>query len=46
MDLENEEEKFVIPINNLNEALSFADQDLKTRWEFYKERFLKKGKKK
>lgn len=34
-----------IPIENLNDALTYAEQDLKDRWEWYKEKF-KKGIKK
>jgi len=28
-----------------NDALTFAESDLKTNWEIYKERFLKEAKK-
>ena len=34
-----------IPIENLDDALTYAEQDLKDRWEWYKEKF-KKGIKK
>ena len=34
-----------IPIKNLNDALTYAEQDLKDRWEWYKEKY-KKGIKK
>ena len=34
-----EEIKKVIPIENLTDALTFAEQDLKDRWEWYKEKF-------
>ena len=37
-------EKQSIAIENLNDALLYAEQDLKDRWEFYKNRYLKKGK--
>lgn len=30
-----------IPIENLNDALTYAEQDLKDRWEWYKEKFRK-----
>ena len=34
-----EEIKKVIPIENLKDALTYAEQDLKDRWEWYKEKF-------
>lgn len=37
--------KQAIAIENLNDALTYAEQDIKDRWEWYKERF-KKGIKK
>jgi hypothetical protein len=37
--------KQVIAIENLKDALTYAEQDIKDRWEWYKERF-KKGMKK
>jgi len=37
--------KQAIPIQNLKDALTYAEQDIKDRWEWYKERF-KKGMKK
>lgn len=40
-----EKEKQSIDIDNLKDALNYAQQDLKDRWEYYKERFLKKMKK-
>ncbi|MDD5435295.1 MAG: hypothetical protein PH343_07685 [Nitrospira sp.] len=36
---DNEEIKKVIPIENLKDALTYAEQDLKDRWEWYKEKF-------
>ena len=33
--------KQAIQIQNLKDALSYAEQDLKDRWEWYKERFRK-----
>jgi len=30
-----------IPIGNLKDALTFAEQDIKDRWEWYKEKFKK-----
>jgi hypothetical protein len=38
-------EKKSIGIKNLEDALLYAEQDLKDRWEFYKEKYLKKIKK-
>jgi hypothetical protein len=40
-----EKEKQVIAITKLKDALSYAEQDIKDRWEFYKERFTKNLKK-
>ena len=37
--------KQAIPIQNLKDALTYAEQDIKDRWEWYKEKF-KKGMKK
>ena len=34
-----EETKKVIPIENLTDALTYAEQDLEDRWEWYKEKF-------
>jgi len=36
-----EKVKQVIQIQNLKDALTYAEQDLKDRWEWYKERFKK-----
>jgi hypothetical protein len=38
----NTKEKQSIVITTLEDALNYAEQDIKDRWEFYKERFLKK----
>lgn len=35
-------EKQAINITNLEDAFNYAEQDIKDRWEFYKERYLKK----
>jgi len=35
----------VIEFDNLEAALSYAEQDLKDRWEFYRNRYFKKIKK-
>jgi hypothetical protein len=40
-----DKEKQVIDFENLEMALSYAEQDFKDRWEFYKNRYLKKLKK-
>ena len=37
-----EKEKQTITITSLEDALNYAEQDLKDRWEFYKERYIKK----
>lgn len=39
-----EQEKTRIDIENLELGALYAEQDLKDRWEFYKERYLKKMK--
>jgi len=36
-----EEIKQAIPIENLKDALTYAEQDIKDRWEWYKEKFKK-----
>ncbi len=41
MTPQGEKEKQSINITNLEDALNYAQQDLKDRWEIYKERFLK-----
>ncbi len=40
-----EKTKQPIPIQNLKDALTYAEQDIKDRWKWYKDRF-KKGMKK
>lgn len=37
-----EKEKQTISISALEDALNYAEQDIKDRWEFYKERYIKK----
>ncbi len=37
-------EKSEIVIDNLKTASKYAEQDLKDRWEWYKERYIKKMK--
>lgn len=34
-------DKEAIKVNSIEEALLFAQNDLKNKWEFYKNRFLK-----
>ena len=43
--LDGKQEKYSIEIENLNMAASYAEQDIKDRWRFYKNRFVKKLKK-
>lgn len=38
-------EKKAVGINDLEAALSYAEQDIKDRWEFYKEKYIKQLKK-
>jgi hypothetical protein len=38
-------EKQMLDIKNLDAALQFAEQDIKDRWKWYKERFKKRLKK-
>ncbi len=45
MHPKGEKEKHAINIDNLEDALNYSQQDLKDRWEFYKERYLKQIKK-
>lgn len=40
-----DKEKQEIEIDNLKNASKYAEQDLKDRWEWYKDRFIKKMKK-
>jgi len=39
------QEKQLISIKNLLDASSYAEQDIKDRWEWYKEKYFKKLKK-
>ena len=41
MNHRGEKEKQAIDITNLEDALNYSQQDLKDRWEFYKDRYLK-----
>ena len=40
-----DKEKQRIAIENLDHAIQYAEQDIKDRWKFYKQRFTKKIKK-
>jgi len=40
-----QKKKKAIGIDNIEDALLYAEQDLKDRWEFYKEKYLKKKRK-
>ncbi len=40
-----DKEKYEIVIDNLKNASKYAEQDLKDRWEWYRDRYLKKLKK-
>jgi hypothetical protein len=40
-----DKDKQVIEFDNLEAALTYAEQDLKDRWEFYRNRYIKKIKK-
>ena len=42
---QGDKEKQTIAIENLDHALQYAEQDIKDRWKFYKQRFTKKIKK-
>ncbi|MBI5234602.1 MAG: hypothetical protein HY880_09630 [Deltaproteobacteria bacterium] len=44
LSFKGEDEKKVIPINNLKDALTYAEQDIMDRWEWYKERFRRRMK--
>ena len=39
-----QKEKQVIEFDSLETALTYAEQDLKDRWEFYKNRYIKRMK--
>lgn len=41
LNSEGEKTKQIIQIQNLKDALTYAEQDIKDRWEWYKERFKK-----
>ena len=45
MTPKGEKDKQSINITNLEDALNYAQQDLKDHWEFYKKRYLKQLKK-
>ena len=37
-----DQDKYSIEMDSLKAAASFAEQDIKDRWEFYKNRYIKK----
>ncbi|NUO09339.1 MAG: hypothetical protein HUU08_11770 [Candidatus Brocadia sp.] len=41
LNSKGEKTKQIIQIQNLKDALIYAEQDIKDRWEWYKERFKK-----
>jgi hypothetical protein len=41
LNAKGENVKQAIPIDNLKDALTYAEQDIKDRWEWYKEKFRK-----
>lgn len=41
INVKGEEIKQPIPIQNLKDALTYAEQDIKDRWEWYKGKFKK-----
>ena len=45
LNMKGDKIKQPIPITNLNDALTYAEQDMKDRWEWYKEQY-KRGVKK
>ena|ERR1700722_2761894 len=38
---DGKQDKQTVPITKLDDALNYAEQDLKDRWEYYKERYIK-----
>ena len=44
LDPKGKETKQSISIQNIKDALTYAEQDIKDRWEWYKERFKKEMK--
>ena len=43
---DGKKDKIEVTIKDLKSASKYAEQDLKDRWEWYKERYFKKRKKK
>ena len=39
------EDKYPIPLSNLNDALLYSEQDIKDRWDWYREKYRKEIKK-
>jgi len=44
-DVNGDQKKYSIEMDSLKVAASFAEQDIKDRWKFYKNRYIKKLKK-
>jgi len=42
---DGKQEKYSIELDNLKTAAAYAEQDIKDRWEFYKNRYIKRMKK-
>ena len=42
MSPKGDKEKHTITIQNLEDALLYAEQDIKDRWKFYKQKYLRK----
>ena len=42
LDLKGKEKKVLLAISDLQEALLLADKDIRTSWQQYKERFLRR----
>ncbi len=40
LDMRGQQEKFLLGVNDLREALAIADTDIRHNWKRYKERFL------
>jgi hypothetical protein len=45
MQPNGDKDKYEVAIENLKSASKYAEQDLKDRWEWYKDRYMKKVKK-
>ncbi len=45
LETDGKQEKYSIELDNLETAAAYAEQDIKDRWEFYKNRYIKRMKK-